>query len=56
MCHCQEKVVHVLLFIVQFAILDADDYFGLVAFQMAWPTLYAAWHTVLSASDNNIHV
>jgi hypothetical protein len=35
MCHYQEKVVHVLLLVVQFAILDANDYFALVVFQMA---------------------
>jgi hypothetical protein len=28
-----------LLLVVQFAILNADDYFALVAFHMAWPTL-----------------
>jgi hypothetical protein len=39
MCHYQKKVVHVLLLIVQFVIFDVDDYFALVAFQMAWPTM-----------------
>ncbi len=31
--------MHVLLLVVQFAILDVDDYFALVAFQMARSTL-----------------
>jgi hypothetical protein len=39
MRHCQEKVVHVLLLVVRFAILNANDDFALVAFQMARPTL-----------------
>jgi hypothetical protein len=39
MRHCQEKVVHVPLLVVRFVILDTDDYFALVMFQMAWPTL-----------------
>jgi len=56
MCHYQEKVVHVLLFVVQFIILDANDYFVLVAFQMAWPTLYVTWHIVLFTSDCKVHV
>jgi len=43
MCHCQEKVVHVLLLVVRFVVLDADDYFALVAFQMARSTLHVAW-------------
>jgi hypothetical protein len=42
MRHCQKKGVHVLLLVVRFDILDKDDYFGLVAFQMAQPTLYLA--------------
>jgi hypothetical protein len=56
MHHCQEKVVHVLLLVVQFVILDEDDYFTLVAFQMAQPTLYVAWHAILSGSDYDVHV
>jgi hypothetical protein len=39
MRHCQEKVVHVLMLVVRFAVLDTNDYFALVAFQMAQPTL-----------------
>jgi hypothetical protein len=35
MHHCQEKVVHVMLLIVRFAILNTNDYFALLAFQMA---------------------
>ncbi len=31
--------MHVLLLVVRFAILDVDDYFALVAFQMARSTL-----------------
>jgi hypothetical protein len=56
MHHCQEKVVHVLLLVVRFVVLDANDYFVLVAFQMARPTLYVAWHAVLSIGDYNLHV
>ncbi len=56
MHHCQEKVVHVLLFVIRFIVLDADDYFILVAFQIARSTLYVAWHTILSAGDCNVHV
>jgi len=40
MCHCQKKVVHVLLLIMQFAVFNTNDYFVLMAFQMAWLTLY----------------
>jgi hypothetical protein len=32
MRHCKEKVVHVLLFVIHFVVLDIDDYFALVAF------------------------
>jgi len=56
MHHCQEKVVHMLSLIVWFAILDIDDYFALATFQMARPTLYVAWHAILSAGDCNVHV
>ncbi len=56
MRHCQKKVVHVLLHVVQFAVLNTDDYFALVAFQMARLTLYVAWHTVLSVGDYDVHV
>ncbi len=31
--------MHVLLLVVRFIVLNADDYFALVAFQMARPTL-----------------
>jgi len=41
MHHYYEKVVHVLLLVVRCIVLDIDDYFGLMAFQMAWPILYA---------------
>jgi hypothetical protein len=44
------------MLVVRFVVLNVDDYFGLVAFQMARPTLYIAWHTVLSASDCDVHV
>jgi hypothetical protein len=54
--HCQEKVVHVLLLVVQFAILDADNYFDLGVFQMAQLILYVTRHVVLSIGDCNIHV
>jgi hypothetical protein len=56
MRHCQEKVVHVLLLVVRFVVFDTNDYFALVAFQMAWLTLYVAWHAILSASDYDVHV
>jgi len=56
MCHCQKKVVHVLLLVVRFVVFDVDDYFVLVAFQMARPTLYVAWHVVLSISNCNVQV
>jgi hypothetical protein len=56
MRHCQEKVVHVLPLVVRFVVLNADDYFTLVAFQMARPTLYVAWHAVLFAGDYDVHV
>jgi hypothetical protein len=56
MRHCQKKVVHVLLLIVQFTILDADDYFALVAFEMARLTLYIAWHAILFVGNCNVHV
>jgi hypothetical protein len=35
MRHCQEKVVHMLLIVVRLAILNANDIFTLVVFQMA---------------------
>ncbi len=35
MCHCQKKVVHMLLFVVRFVVFDANDYFALMAFHMA---------------------
>jgi hypothetical protein len=56
MRHCQEKVVHVLLLVVRFVILDIDDYFALVAFQMPQLTLYIAWHAVLSLGDYDVHM
>jgi hypothetical protein len=39
MRHCQEKVVHVLLLVVRFVVLDTNDYFALMAFQMARLTM-----------------
>jgi hypothetical protein len=39
MRHCQKKAIHVLLLVVWFAVLDVDDYFTFVAFQMAQLTL-----------------
>jgi hypothetical protein len=56
MRHCQKKVVHVLLLVVRFAILNIDDYFALATFQMAWLTLYVAWHTVPFVGDCDVHV
>ncbi len=31
--------MNVLLLVVRFVVLDIDDYFALMAFQMAWPAL-----------------
>jgi len=45
-----------LLLVVWFDVLDADDYFTFMAFQMARPTLYIAWHAILSANDCDVHV
>ncbi len=56
MRHCQEKVVHVLLLIVWFLVLNANDYFALVAFQMGGPTLYVAWQAIISVGDCDVHV
>jgi hypothetical protein len=42
----------VLLLVVRFVAFDTDDYFALVA----QPTLYVAWHVVLSVSDCDVHV
>jgi hypothetical protein len=56
MHHCQEKVVHVLLLVVRFVILGINDYFALVAFQMARLTLYITWHIILSVGDCDIHM
>jgi hypothetical protein len=39
MRHYQEKVVHVLLLVERFTVLKTDDYFVLMAFQMARLTL-----------------
>jgi hypothetical protein len=56
MRHCQEKVVHVLLLVVWFTILDVDDYFALVVFQIARLILYVVWQAILFAGDWDIHV
>jgi hypothetical protein len=56
MRHCQKKVMHVLLLVVWFAVLDVDDYFALATFQMARPTLYVTWHAVPSVGDCDVHV
>jgi len=56
MRHCQEKVVHVMLLVVRFAVLDTNDYFALVAFEMARPILYITWHTVLFIGNCDVHV
>ncbi len=45
-----------LLLVIQFVVLDADDYFAFVAFQMAPLTLYIAWHIVLFVGDCNVHM
>jgi hypothetical protein len=56
MHHCQENVVHVLPLVVRLAILNIDNYFALVTFQMARSTLYVAWHAILSVGDYDVHV
>ncbi len=56
MRYCQEKVVHVLLFVVWFTVLNINDYFALVAFHMARLTLYIASHLILSIGDCDVHV
>jgi hypothetical protein len=56
MCHCQTKVVHVLLLVVWFAVFDIDDYLVLATFQMARPTSYVAWHVVPSVGNCDVHV
>jgi hypothetical protein len=48
--------MHVMPLVVQFVVLDIDDYFALATFQMARPTLYIAWHIVLSVGNYNVHV
>ncbi len=48
--------MHVLLLVVWFVVLDIDDYFTLVAFQMARLTLYVIWRTIFSTSDCDVHV
>jgi hypothetical protein len=48
--------MHVLLLIVWFVVLNIDDYFGLVVFHMAQPTLYVAWHAVFSTCDYDVHM
>jgi hypothetical protein len=54
MRHCQEKVVHVLLLVVQFVVLNTDDYFALVALQMAWLTLQTI--TMRHCQEKVMHV
>jgi hypothetical protein len=56
MRYYQKKVVHILLLVVGFVILDADDYFTLVAFQMARAILYVIWHAILSTGDCDVHM
>jgi len=48
--------MHVLLLVVRFVVLNTDDYFALVAFQMARLPLYVAWRVVFSVGDCNVHV
>ncbi len=56
MRHCQERVVHVLLFVVWFAVLNTNNYFILVAFQIARSTLYVTWHAIFFVGDCDIQV
>jgi hypothetical protein len=46
--------VHVLLLIVRFTILDANDYFALVVFKMARPTLQTI--TMHHCQEKVLHV
>ncbi len=48
--------MHVMLLVVQFVILDTNDYFALVVFQMAGLILYVAQHVVLSVGDCDVHM
>ncbi len=43
-----------LLLVIQFVILDANNYFILVAFQMAWPTLQTI--TMRHCKEKVVHV
>jgi hypothetical protein len=45
-----------LLLVVRFAVLNTNDYFAIVVFQMAWLTLDVAWHVVFSASNCDVQV
>ncbi len=45
-----------LMFVVRFTVLNTNDYFAFVAFQMARLTLYVTWHVVLLVGDYDIHV
>ncbi len=56
MRHCQKKVVHMLLLVVRFVVLNVDDYFVFIAFQMARSILYVAWHTIFFTSDYDVHM
>jgi hypothetical protein len=46
--------MHVLLLVVRFVVLDVDDYFTLVAFQMARPTLQTI--TMRHYQEKVVHV
>jgi len=48
--------MHVLLLVVQFVVLDTNNYFVLVAFQMAWSTLYIVWHVVIFIGDCDVNM
>jgi len=48
--------MHVLLLVVWFVVLDSNDYFSLVAFQMAQPILYIAWHAVFFVGNCDVHM
>jgi NAD/NADP transhydrogenase beta subunit len=50
------EFIHMLLLVVWFVDLDIDNYFALVAFQMARLILYVAWHVILSIGNCDVHV
>ncbi len=54
MRHCQENVVHMMLVVVWLTVLNIDDYFTFVAFQMARLTLQII--TMRHCQKKDVHV